>query len=555
MVDSEIASNPMDSAASPLTGADSAPSRWTGARPRELQVTPFWLRAQTLPAHVPRTLGAWLVVLLWASWLGVNLAISRHSVFATVRDGDEYVPLLGCGTNREFWRGPDAACGVDAALCAHPPGGRLKFRCPAHCSSEGHTYQHWPVGNTSLMRETVVVGSGVYRGDSFICPAAIHAGIVSPVTGGCGELEWLGPHANFSSSVGAGGWPSTAFDADFPLNFRFVDTDLAAGCHDLRGVQIGINVLYIYLAAYLVTHPALFLGTLGTFGFWTVALAGNVPFRTGTPPRNHEFVSREFARFLPFCLGLVYVYHFAAKPQLKNMPASLSRALFYGTGFVLGVLENYVFGAIPIDRIIVSDLNAQPGAWLALGIVIAVILAAAAGQAYGFWLAGKLRVYASGYGLVIFGLVVLASIPGQTLRLHHYILGLVLLPGTSLRTTPSLFFQGLLTGLYTSGVARWDFDSILQTADQLGRGDALAGATDPTDLGAAGPLALKWTAHPTENFNLVSVIVNDVERARVPADVGELALDPWASPLMYVRIAAASQTETGRFSDPIVFTH
>jgi hypothetical protein len=64
-------------------------------------------------------------------------------------------------------------------------------------------------------------------------------------------------------------------------------------------------------------------------------------------------------------------------------------------------------------------------------------------------------------------LVVLASLPGLTLRLHHYIIALMLLPSTAFPTRLSAIYQAFLLGLFINGGAAFEWDSILQTADEV----------------------------------------------------------------------------------------
>ena len=86
--------------------------------------------------------------------------------------------------------------------------------------------------------------------------------------------------------------------------------------------------------------------------------------------------------------------------------------------------------------------------------------------------------------LPILPLIILLVLPGLRLRIHHYILGLVFMPGTAFKVRPSLAYQGLLLGFFINGIARWGFDSIIQTPAALGEG---AGGHGRTWWGATAP--------------------------------------------------------------------
>jgi hypothetical protein len=223
-----------------------------------------------------------------------------------------------------------------------------------------------------------------------------------------------------------------------------------------------------------------------------------------------------------------------------------------------------VFGSLPIDRLTVEDLNAQPGAWTAVLILFGVVCAIAVGQAYVIWRAGKFVPFLKLYFGIAACLACLSLVPNQTLRIHHYILALILLPGTGLANTPSMLYQGLLVGLFVAGIARWDFDSILQTYDQLRRGaPSLIGGIptfiDPI-ISAESGYVIQWQSlNSSDPGDLIpswdgfSLIVNDVERYR--GSDTSFNLTAWALGTgldfkkAYVRIAYARVSDRGQTGD------
>jgi len=151
--------------------------------------------------------------------------------------------------------------------------------------------------------------------------------------------------------------------------------------------------------------------------------------------------------------------------------------------------------------------------------------------------------YLALYSLLIASILLLLAAPGMNLRIHHYILGLLLLPGTALQNRPSLLYQGLLVGLFINGIARWGYDSILQTPASMledGQlGSELPGILPPVihqnlmamgggGVGSAASalfgiaaaavpnITFTWTpAIPTHlGYDGISILVNDVERFR-----------------------------------------
>lgn len=224
-------------------------------------------------------------------------------------------------------------------------------------------------------------------------------------------------------------------------------------------------------------------------------------------------------RLLPAFFCAIVIYRTIVKRTLSGVPAHVEKTILWLGGFFFGALSNYTFDWIPISRLTAHDLTQQPGALMALAIILIILAMVIAGQVYFFWLEGRLPRYLALYGLFILGILFCLAIPGVSLRLHHYILGLLLLPGTSLQTRPSLLYQGILLGLFVNGIARWDFDSILQTADAL-RADgkfesALPKLLQPTISRTAEELiAIFPWIEPPMGMDGISVLVNDVERMR-----------------------------------------
>jgi hypothetical protein len=99
-----------------------------------------------------------------------------------------------------------------------------------------------------------------------------------------------------------------------------------------------------------------------------------------------------------------------------------------------------------------------------LVIIVLLITAIAINQMRVFRKTGWLPHYLGWYILGGHVVLVLAKLPGLNLRIHHYILAMVLMPGTALPTRVSAICQGYLLGLFLNGAAAFGFDSILQTS-------------------------------------------------------------------------------------------
>lgn len=236
------------------------------------------------------------------------------------------------------------------------------------------------------------------------------------------------------------------------------------------------------------------------------------------PPTNSDYAtltSIVIGRFLPGAFVAYVLYHVAVKQQQTGLTATIERTILWLGGAWVGSLNNYTFDFIPIQRLTPHDVQAQPGAVLALVIIVLTLFSIALGQAWYLRQEGRFRKYLAIYALMGSGLIICIIIPQLNLRIHHYFLAILLLPGTRLQTRPSLLYQGILIGLFVNGVARWGFDSIMQTTVEL-RGDGLIGSVLPNITAPAlgvSNITFNWSL-PPQPYDGLSVLVNDVERHR-----------------------------------------
>ena len=234
------------------------------------------------------------------------------------------------------------------------------------------------------------------------------------------------------------------------------------------------------------------------------------------PPNHSDFpslISSIVGRFLPAVFVAVVFYQFSVKPQQRGLTANVERTILWLGGAWVGALNNYTFDFIPIQRLTPTDIRAQAGAVLALISVVLIIFMIALQQAWYLRQEGRFNKYLAIYALMVAGLLVCVIIPQLNLRLHHYFLAILLLPGTRTQTRPSLLYQGILIGLFINGTARWGFDSIMQTAFELRGSDGQKGWKLPMikPILSASNITFHWSKPPSP-YDGLSILVNDVER-------------------------------------------
>lgn len=488
-----------------------------------------------------------LLVTFYLCWIFTFALVMRESAFATEIEGYGTPGNIGCGNT--YWV-PGNRCGLNGNDCRPFNGSGFAFRCPANCAN------HWvlnprAVGAQEIVYRPFVIGGAssnnkapIYRGDSFICGAAIHAGIIDNAKGGCGVVSLVGEHSNYPSSD-RHGIKSVGFDSNFPSSFTF---HLGSTCQakDARWSLLFVSLTFTILLSLFTTSPGIFFFSIFTGLFAHVGLASDPP--------NHSSIaglmSNIIGKFLPagFCAFIIYRY-MGVRRALQGLTAQIEKTILWLGGCWIGALSNYTFEWIPIQRLNAHDLKQQPGAKLALAIIIVVLVIIVIKQVFFFRREGRLIRYLGIYGIFLSGILVSLLIPGLSLRIHHYILALLLLPGTSMQTRPALLYQGILVGLFINGIARWGFDSVLQTPYEL-QGDAPHNSKLPIVSrpiiklnGNASTILFSWLT-PPDPFDGISVLINDVERFRGYTDEG-LASD---KRFVWTKASAEDEPEYFRFA-------
>lgn len=481
-----------------------------------LQETPTNLITHFFPSARQKAALVVLVVFLWLL-IFVSVLTITHRPLTDAATG-KHVLNLGCTDT--LWRRKNE-CGLDGVDCRPFSNISSAFRCPAKCA-DVKLLNPRVIGALEVNYRPLVVGSGPYRGDSFICGAGLHGGIVRDDKGGCGRLDVLGMWTGFESSV-RNGIESIPFSSYFPLAFAISEVDVEACASDPRTLVLFLSVLFTaVLCVFSGSWTGVFFPVFGIV-FTHVAFISDppdvpTPNITPLPDRTSLFARR----LLPAFFIAWVIHHTSVRKTLSNLTASVEKTVFWLGGIWFGALSNYTFDWLPISRLTAHDLNQQPGAKLALALILLLLVVIIAGQIYFFWQEGRLPKYLALYGLFLAGIGLCLALPGVQLRIHHYILALLLLPGTALQTRPSLLYQGLLIGLFINGTARWGFDSVLQTAAAL-RGDARLGTVGPgvvVPVIADGVARFQWEVG-LERKEGISVLVNDVERYRGFFEEGE----------------------------------
>ncbi|SPC67646.1 uncharacterized protein UHOD_08457 [Ustilago sp. UG-2017b] len=464
----------------------------------------------------------WLVLsLVYIGWvLGfayLAKSLWYESAVVGIDGGSRSPAFLSCTST--YWL-RNGGCGLDGQDCTPfctPPGeAGQAFRCPANCI-DMTLLNPRAVGDQLVNYQPLVVGGGdanhTYRGDSFICAAAIHAGVIKNSKGGCGSVRLIGSYAGFQGSD-ANGIDSISFDSTFPIGYQFEQTQGEGQCTDRRWEGYLLNAILSAVVGFVLRPKRIvWFWTLACVGYWHINL---VSYQRDYPPP----IGAAFGDFLPFLFTCYAIWRLAFRfvwPAFTHLPVE---STFWTLAFWwLGVLLNLVFGKVPIPRLVGNDIRQQPGGIVAVIVVAIIVLLVAINQIRVMWKTGLLPKYISLY--VVAGVLVglAAAVPGETLRLHHYIIALVLLPACAFPTRLGLVYVAFLLGMFTNGIARWGFDGLLED-NAVVQGDATGGTARPTfnttlTTFAAADGVVSWNPIPAEQvaeWDGYELLVDDVLR-------------------------------------------
>ena len=284
----------------------------------------------------------------------------------------------------------------------------------------------------------------------------VFRGIISSNKGGCGSIQLTFNFTDFIPFT-LNGLTSIGFPSVFPVAFRIHKARSLTNCTDFRDAALAFNIL-ITCALFLLLRPKpiVLFWCLMCIGFWHVALFARP---RGTPPR----LDLAFGAFLPALFVAYALWRLAYRfvlPAFRNAP--LESCLLYLSGFWVGVLNSLTLDQLPLSRLTASDIKKRSGAVATLIVGVILIFVLTINQLRVIRKTGWLPYYLGWYvagGLV---LLVLGLLPGLTLRLHHYIVAIMILPITAFPTRLSALYQGLLLGLFVNGTAAFGFASILE---------------------------------------------------------------------------------------------
>ncbi|KAJ3081457.1 hypothetical protein HK102_002327 [Quaeritorhiza haematococci] len=460
---------------------------------------------------------------------------------------------IDCTTQLWAWKAD--LCGPDGLYCQPFTNKSFVVRCPSNCHLTFNQNRRFLGSTPQGMLQPWIVGNETYRAESWICPTAIHAGVVSAAWGGCAVIDVVGESSSFPSTT-AHGLTSLFFDSWFPKSYRVRPID-STFCTDNSWAVLPAEIIFAGLFAFVRPSRGAWVFALVSAGFWHVVLVG-------IPVHDDAWISASWGHYLVTLAYTYVVYSWFLRKTLplpKRFPIDL---------FVFVVLPFYFalhfeFITAPLSNFgLTSRAFRNPTTLIVFVIGVPTVIIICCFQLYLLRRHGLLGKYLLGYGSLLAAFFILPLLFKLNIHLHHYMIGFLLLPLARLQTRPALIMQGFLLGLLVQGLARWGPDSPFVTAFQNLAGDD-AGTPRPimnvnvTDLAQNGTLS--WSVPDSldvgidlnNNFTY-SLMLNDVEVYRGSATrfaVPRIKADPDPTRPYYARIALVVSGTALDYSDPI----
>ncbi|KAL6928374.1 hypothetical protein ACO0SA_003113 [Hanseniaspora valbyensis] len=480
-----------------------------------------------------------ILILLLLSTL--HLFITAYFFYLPYISTSENIIPLECNSRINYPSSNNNACGLNLEKCTpFETSKATTVRCPALCDQGGLVYAPIAVGDKRIRYESYVIGEDYYRADSFVCAAAYkqlidkessneavkikkdssqkgglsyRKRLISRIFGGCVQVKHVGAQLDFPTTE------NIQFDSFYPSSYVLEEAPFSAACIDPRFYVLAINLVFFGIIFYFFESKISFWWLMiQSFFFQSLVMDPAITIDPRDITTFAELVSLTVQKLLPLCFILHVLYSTTIERTFDDNYVSSIWKMGWLATFWLGLLNNITFDRLPVDRLTISDLKEQSGGLAATGFIFTIIITSAFVQGYSVWKAGLFRQHFKLYITMIISLILLSLLPGFGLRIHHYILGMLLLPGCGTRGKSAYILQGVLVGLILNGIGRWDFASIIETQRALLRGSAGDLSKPPVFIHNSTMKDIVSWSSPTKDLSYIdsdltgfSFLLNDME--------------------------------------------
>lgn len=401
---------------------------------RKLLYPSFLMSERTRKALITLWLIIWAILF---SALVYVTAYAAHTEFGYPHETD-------CFTN--FW----GDCGVGGVQCQPFANKSIVVRCYANC---GHVT--WKTGwhEEKLIKNfKAIIGTDVYRADSWVCPSAIHAGVINNRWGGCVKVDFVGAQSSFKGSE-KNDQTSLDYSTWFPKSYRLSRVENAYLCEDNSIFVIPLTGVMALVFLMLRPSKKLFFWVTYVVGYWDVVFFAY-------PVRSDTFISEAIGTFIASIFVGVLFYKYIAKPVLPGPNFPIDTYILYSLPILFGLYMNQWATNIPDFSITAENMEDSTIMTMVLTGAAAIFVLAIF-QLYYIRKVKLLPKYIFGYVVIVIACFIFPTFLYLDVHIHHWLVAMLLIPMTRVQLRSSLIFQAILLGVFLNGVARWGLDTPL----------------------------------------------------------------------------------------------
>ena len=280
---------------------------------------------------------------------------------------------------------PPDVCGLNGTDCKDALE-EMTYRCMGGCLDTRLGNPRW-VGGEQVNGVPLVIGGNdqTYRyvqpsfvlmdteslsADSWVCPAAIHSGLISSRLGGCVSLKPLDFPSGISNLLGSTshGVASLSFSPSYPGAYS-LEFGNGSGCLDLHPIITAVNAVFLLIVTlFLSPSPGVLFTILVILGYLQIVLISD----PSSLPPDWSWIFGGLPQVLLTGYWAWHVSFSRTLPAFTHLPVEVT--LWQGVGFWLGTESSTIFNKLPIQRLGYGALSASGVISLVVILVVVVIL-------------------------------------------------------------------------------------------------------------------------------------------------------------------------------------
>jgi hypothetical protein len=363
----------------------------------------------------------------------------------------------------------------------------LTVVCPSGCSN----FRKWGysfVGSRAWQYVPYVIGNGTYRGDSWICQSAIHDGVIGSLGGPVSvKINSNSTTLAYKSAI-RNGLSSIPMNSTFPVDFTVSKVEESCWyCHDWLVVTTLVTMLYFAILPFVSTKSLFFYGFCSWIYIYWISFS---------PDTGRTDKQQYLASLIPFA-SLVYILYTNVYEYVLPEPSMLPlETLFlFCTGTLAGLFFDYVSNLLPPLPALSFGPNMLRNGLVSfllsiIGLLVVLLVAV--------YLMFQHRKYGSLKDVLKFYMVVIPVYSFSSfvfvdlvVHVHHYILALLVIPLTRLKSLPCLLISGFFLGWFSQGAIKFGFDAPFDT-QQIAHREGGFTLNSPT---------IQWSIEPSKIIN------------------------------------------------------